>query len=136
MVAKKMDVPNIGSLLGKIAQKRDSGELPRTDIQRVQPVEAEARKDVEPLKSKAATTGKQENTAPAKAEPRGAGGRPSTKSMDIEYVKISPRIPKALKKSVEIALVEERFKDQAGRSITTLDEIVSLALERLMKSKQ
>lgn len=125
MATKKMDVPDIGNLLSSISKKRDSGELPPTEIQRVQPVE--------PAKSKAGKTEKQENAKPAKPEARGPGGRPTTKVKSIEYVKLSPRIPKALKKTAEIALVEERFRDQEGRPITTLDGIVSLALERLLK---
>ena len=56
MVAKKMNVPDIGSLLGRIAEKRDSGELPRTEVQRVQPVETEERMNVDTLKSKAGKT--------------------------------------------------------------------------------
>lgn len=123
-----MNVPDIGSLLGQIAEKRDSGELPRTEVQRVQPVEAP--------KSKAGKTQKQENTKPAQQEVRGAGGRPTVKDQSVEYVKLSPRIPKTLKKATEIALIEERFQDEEGRAITTLDEIVTLALERLLKAKQ
>ncbi len=52
-----------------------------------------------------------------------------------KYVKISPRIPKFLKKQVEIALINEQFKDSEGNLIKTLDEIVSLALERLLFEK-
>lgn len=126
MVTKKMDVPDIGNLLGAISKKRDSGELPKTEIQHVQPVKEQELNNSSELKHKNGKTGKQENN-----ESRGAGGRPSVKREDIEYVKISPRIPKALKKQVEIALVEERFSDKEGRAITTLDEIVALALSRL-----
>ena len=133
MVAKKINVPDIGSLLGQIAEKRDSGELPRTEVQRVQPVETEERMNVDTLKSKAGKTEKQKKTAPVRADGSSVTGRPTMKAVDIEYVKLSPRIPKGLKKIVEIALVEERFKDEDGRVITTMDEIVALALARLMK---
>lgn len=126
MVTKKMDVPDIGNLLGEISKKRDSGELPKTEIQHVQPVKEQKQENTKTLKREIVKTVKQENN-----EPRGAGGRPSVKREDIEYVKISPRIPKSLKKQVEIALVEERFSDKEGRAITTLDEIVALALARL-----
>jgi hypothetical protein len=125
MVTKKMNVPDIDNLLSSISKKRDSGELPPTERQRIE--------SFEPAESKAAKTVKQEDAKPAKREARGPGGRPTTKVKSIEYVKLSPRIPKALKKTAEIALVEERFRDQEGRPITTLDGIVSLALERLLK---
>ena len=133
MVAKKMNVPDIGSLLGQIAEKRDSGELPRTEVQRVQSVETEERMNVDTLKSKAGKTEKQKNRGLVRTDGSSVTGRPTMKAVDIEYVKLSPRIPKGLKKIVEIALVEERFKDEEGRVITTMDEIVSLALSRLMK---
>lgn len=133
MVAKKINVPDIGSLLGQIAEKRDSGELPRTEVQRVQPVETEERMNVDTLKSKAGKTEKQKNRVLVRTDGSSVTGRPTMKAVDIEYVKLSPRIPKGLKKIVEIALVEERFKDDEGRVITTIDEIVALALARLMK---
>ena len=122
-----MDVPDIGNLLSEISKKRDSGELPKTEIQHVQPVKDQERNNSNELKRQNVKTAKQENN-----ETRGVGGRPSVKREDIEYVKISPRIPKALKKRVEIAMIEERFSDKEGRSITTLDEIVELALTRLV----
>lgn len=127
MATKKMDVPDIGNLLGKITEKRESGELPKTEIQRVQPV-----KNVETENSKA---GKKEELAvvPQKPENRPPVGRPSTKVEGVEYVKISPRIPKLLKKAAEFALIEERFRDKHGRPVTTTDEIVTLALERLLE---
>jgi hypothetical protein len=127
MATKKMDVPDIGNLLSEISKKRDSGELPKTEIQHVQPVQDQESNTSNVLKRQNVKTVKQENS-----ETRGIGGRPSVKRDDIEYVKISPRIPKALKKQVEIAMIEERFSDKEGRSITTLDEIVALALTRLV----
>ena len=127
MVTKKMDVPDIGNLLSEISKKRDSGELPKTEIQHVQPVKDQERNNSNELKRQNVKTSKQKN-----GETRGVGGRPSVKRDDIEYVKISPRIPKALKKRVEMAMIEERFSDKEGRAITTLDEIVALALTRLV----
>lgn len=123
---KKMDVPDIGGLLGKISSKRE--ELPKSPIQSVQPVHSEADEN------KAVETEKRKNTkTPAIEEKkvRGTGGRPSVKRDDIEYVKISPRIPKRLKKRVEIALIEERFRDVNGHLVNTLDEFTALAFERL-----
>ena len=106
---KKLDVPNIGNLLSKIAEKRD--EMPKTERQHVQPFK----------------TAEQENS-----ETQKKGGRPTVKRDDVEYVKVSPRIPKQLKKRVDIALVEERFIDKNGRPIVTLDEIVAYALHHLL----
>ena len=123
---KKMDVPDIGGLLGKISSKRE--ELPKSPIQSVQPVHSESDEN------KAVETDKRKNTkTPAIEEKkvRGIGGRPSVKRDDIEYVKISPRIPKRLKKRVEIALIEERFRDVNGHLVNTLDEFTALAFERL-----
>ncbi len=131
---QKTNGPSIDGLLGKISEKRDT--LPRTPVQTVQPVvetEEEAvalGNPVKTLKSKNSKTGKQ------KAVPldhdRGPGGRPSLKKASVEYVKISPKIPKVLKKQVDMALVQERFQDTEGNHIKTLDEVVALALERLV----
>ena len=121
-----MDVPDIGGLLGKISSKRE--ELPKSPIQSVQPVHSEADEN------KAVETEKRKNTKTPTIEEkkvRGTGGRPSVKRDDIEYVKISPRIPKRLKKRVEIALIEERFGDVNGHLVKTLDELTALAFERL-----
>jgi hypothetical protein len=130
---KKLNVPDIGGLLGKISEKRE--EMPKTPVQSVQPVEegAEAKpagsKTVKTLKSKNSKTAKQ---AAPEVKPRATGGRPTLKKDSVEYVKVSPRIPKALKKKVDLALVNERFVDQDGTSINTLDEIVAYALEKLL----
>lgn len=129
MATKKMDVPDIDNLLGKIAEKRDSGEIPKTEIQHVQPVVTAKSKAVQTVKQQSVKTDADRRSG----ETRGIGGRPSQKRDDVEYVKVSPRIPKKLKKQVEIALIEERFLDTDKRPITTLDEIVAFALERLFK---
>ena len=130
MATKKLDVPDIGGLLGKITEKRE--ELPKAPIQSVQPVEEKA------AESKNNNTPKQQNGTPVnqpqpEPPPRGAGGRPSVKKDSVVYVKISPRIPKALKRDVDIALIDERFKDAEKNPIKTLDEIVAYALDRLLK---
>jgi hypothetical protein len=128
MVAKKTDMPDIGGLLSKISEKRDSGELPRTEIQRVQPVQDKSRIDVKPVKRTNVKTLKHTT-----AEGRSAGGRPTVKQEGIEYVKLSPRIPKALSTQAKIALAEERFQDKDGQPVKTLDELVALALESLFR---
>jgi hypothetical protein len=130
MVAKKMDVPDIGSLLGKIAEKRDSGEIPRTQRQHVTPVrevEEESRKEVKTAKRENSKT-----TKSAAGESSARGGRPSVKQEGIEYVKISPRIPKSINQRAKFALAAERFQDGEGRAIKTLDELVAMALDKLL----
>ena len=126
--AKKMDVPDIGGLLGRIAEKRH--DLPKAPIQSVNPVgeKPATRKAVEPAKRQ----NKKVEAPPADDRTRGVGGRPSTKKDDVEYVKLSPRIPKALKKRVELALIEERYRDEDGNIVKTMDEFVALALDRLL----
>jgi len=62
-------------------------------------------------------------------------GRPSAKIKGIEYVKISPKVPRDLKKRVDIALASEALKDIEGRPIRTLDECVGHALEMLLHSR-
>jgi hypothetical protein len=126
--AKKMDVPDIGGLLGQIAEKRH--DLPKAPIQSVQPVEEPGK--VSPSAVKLA---KQENakTQEPLAPVRGVGGRPSSKKQGVEYVKLSPRIPKTLKKQAELALIQERFRDDDGQVIKTLDELITLAVERLFR---
>jgi hypothetical protein len=131
MATKKIDVPDIGNLLGKISEKRDSGELTKSPIQSVQPI-ADA---VDMKESKNSKTPKQQKYSDVKPQAdagRAPGGRPSAKLDDVEYVKISPRIPKPLKRRVDIAIVEERFRDRNGNQIKTLDELVAFALDRLV----
>lgn len=129
-----MNVPDIGGLLGKISEKR--GEMPKTPVQSVQPIQESTDKNTDP--DKTVKTPKMVKSKTVKQAVlstslyRGAGGRPSIKKDSVEYVKMSPRIPKTLKKQVDIALIHERFKDSDGNLIKTLDEIVSLALERLL----
>jgi len=125
--AKKMDVPDIGGLLGKISEKRH--DHPKTPIQSVNPV------DEKPAERKAVKTAKRQTDEPAHQvddRTRGGGGRPSIKKEDIEYVKLSPRVPKDLKKRAEMALIEERYRDEEGNVIKTMDEFVALALDRLL----
>ncbi|MHB9118314.1 MAG: hypothetical protein ACYC2R_08565 [Burkholderiales bacterium] len=134
-MVKKMDVPDIGGLLGTISKKRESGVLQKTPIQSVQPVEES------PVKSKDSKTLKQENmrsteyrVAESAIPVKGAGGRPTVKkNIDTDYVKISPRILKTLKKRVDHALTDEIFSDFEKRPIKTLDELVAFALETILK---
>ena len=110
--------------------------MPKTPVQSVQPIQESTDKNTDP--DKTVKTPKMVKSKTVKQAVlstslyRGAGGRPSIKKDSVEYVKMSPRIPKTLKKQVDIALIHERFKDSDGNLIKTLDEIVSLALERLL----
>lgn len=132
---RKKTVPDLGGLLGQISAKRD--ELPKTPVQTVQPV-AESDEENAMKLDKAVKTLKGKNSKTAKQKPstpdsyRGMGGRPSLKKASIEYVKISPRIPKLLKKQVDMALVQEVFQDEEGNHIKTLDEIVAIGLKKLL----
>jgi hypothetical protein len=118
-----------------MSAKQASGEIKKSPLQTVQPIdEVINNKSVLELKNKNSKTLKQENLD--QATPAGkAVGRPSAKKEGVEYVKISPSIPKDLKKQIGLVLLEERFTDREGKGITTLDELVALALEKLMASK-
>ncbi len=130
--SKKLD--EVSSLLGTITQKKDSGELGKSPIQAVQPVEKTDSQEKE-LKSINSLTLKQENQV-AEGTNRRAGGRPTIKRDDVEYVKISPRIPKLLKQQVSVVLAQEKFRDYDGYTIKTLDELVTFALEKLLNEKR
>ena len=149
-----MNVPDIGGLLGKISEKRD--EMPKTPVQSVQPLQEfidqntdtdKALKDQKEEQSKAVkdTDTDKALKAQKKEQSKAVKDTDAVKALKAQkkerskavkkYVKISPRIPKFLKKQVEIALINEQFKDSEGNLIKTLDEIVSLALERLLFEK-
>ena len=62
MTAKttKMDVPDIGRLLGKITKKQESGELGKTDRQKVVPVNAPEQEIIKTEKQQDSETARQE----------------------------------------------------------------------------
>ena len=51
----------------------------------------------------------------------------------MEYVRLGAQIPKVIKQQMKDALNYERFKTEEGVPITTVDELLTLALERLLK---
>lgn len=123
----------VSNLLGTITQMKDSGELGKSPIQAVQPVEKTDSQEKE-LKSINSLTLKQENQTTDGEKRR--GGRPTIKRDDVEYVKISPRIPKTLKQEVNVALAQEKFRDYDGFTVKTLDELVTFALEKLLNENR
>ena len=126
----KVPKDDIGQLLGKMSDKQ--ADMPKTVVQHVQPVDKEAVKTEE---SKNVKEAKGKNSKTLIQEDVKIGGRPSFKQEGIEYVKTSPRLPKDLKKRVDMALIQEMFRDTQNRPVTTFDMIVELALERLLAKK-
>lgn len=131
-LAPNMKVPKaaIDSLLGTMTKKRD--ELPKTERQHVQPVQAVPADKGSAEMDATVITQKSNAVKTLKQEDGKTQGRPSFKREGVEYVKTSPRLPKTLKKRVDMALVQEWFRDSEDRPVTTLDMIVELALERLL----
>lgn len=130
----KKGVPDVTSLLGNIAQKQKNGELGASPIQTVKPVEVLAEKtvdEVKEFKSKNSQSVVRVDNKPREADRRPQGGRPSVKRDDIEYMKISPRIPKYLRKEIGVKMAQHKFIDRDGKRIMTLDELVTYALEKL-----
>lgn len=125
MATKKMDVPDIGNLLSTITKKRDSGEIPSTEIQRVGPAV--------PAQEAVIEAPKRQNVKTSKPQAKGPGGRPSFKLPDLEYVRVGSRIPKTLRKGAEQDLLDERYVDSDGRPIKTLDELVTVALAEYIR---
>lgn len=144
MTKKSFKVADMTSLLGRIDEKR--AELPKAEIQHVQPVSetpapaaelspADSAKPDERITGKTESRSVVEKSAPTAIYRTNTTGRPSIKRADIEYVKLSPRIPKRVKKLAEYALIEERYVGELGNPITTMDELIELALVRLLEEK-
>jgi hypothetical protein len=132
---KTMAVPNISNLLGKITEKRDNGEIPKTERQHISPIKEEYKDNVENIKQENINTLKRENVNSTKRtnEKLTTLGRPTTKSEKIEYTRIGAVIPKKLRQEVATALIYEQFKTEEGNIIKTLDDIVTHALTQLLK---
>ncbi len=114
---KKPQVPDIGNLLEKITEKRDRGEIPKTEIQHVQPVS------------------EKQMILPS-LQPARKMGRLSSKKEGVEYVKIGPKIPANMKFEIDMALVERRFTRDDGTPVRSIDDITELAFEYLFASKR
>lgn len=121
---KAMNVPDIGNLLGKISEKRD--ELPKTERQHVVTVpEAEKPQNDKSFAQKNKKTEEQEKKKT---------GRPTAKDKkNIEYVRLGCNIPKLIRQQSRDAINYERFKTTEGEPIKTLDELVTLALTKLLQ---
>lgn len=139
---KAMTVPDIGNLLGQISKKRESGELPKTERQHVAPVPSKTTLRDKTFKRLNDKTIKRANDAPplqtdeemastAKPTRQKAMGRPTLKSGDITYDRLGVKVPKHLKQKLRAAIANEEFTTTDGRTINTMDELVTLAIEKL-----
>jgi hypothetical protein len=145
MTAKttKMDVPDIGKLLGKITKKQESGELGKTDRQKVVPVnepeqqsvKTERQPDSTPATQEIVKSFPQENNLTPQPPITPKIGRPTAKRRDIEYVRLGAVIPKSIRQKMVDALNYEVFHMENGQPIRTVDEIVTFALWQLLNSK-
>lgn len=127
-------LPDVSSLLGNIAEKQKNGELGSSPIQTVKPVVKpvdESKSEEKEFKSKNSQSVVRVDNKSRESDRRPQGGRPSVKRDDIEYMKISPRIPKNLRQEIGVKLMQNKFIDRNGKKITTLDELVTYALEKL-----
>jgi hypothetical protein len=108
LMNKKADTPKQDprALLGNLVAR--NAEHPKSPIQEVRPIG---------------------DSRDAGGERPSKMGRPSRKVKGGEYVKIGPKIPRALKKEMDIALVNERFD-----GVVTIDEFVAEALRRMLET--
>lgn len=130
---KSKDALGITDLIGQITKKQNSGELGKTDKQHVISVNEQKHENTETQKHINTEIVKRKNTEVQKRE-KSITGRPSMKDPDIEYVRISATIPKALKKKMGNAIVNEVFQTENGY-IRTVDELVTYAVEKLLTEK-
>lgn len=127
----KMDVPDIGGLLGKITAKQSQGELGKTDRQKVVLVSDENQENGETKEQSNVKSFSQENAKTVKQEIVKTG-RKSRRQEGVDYVRIGAVIPKGMRQQMSNALTYEVFKNKKGEPIKTVDEIIQLALERLL----
>lgn len=146
-------VPKLGGLLGVITENAKHQEpSPKQMVVPVEDKKTEKQQNGKTEKSKNVNTDKgdnektlnrknvntdigiNDNTFERKTV-KLATGRKSVKLDDVEYIKISPRIPEFLKIEAGKALLEKRFISTEGIVIRTMDELVSHALEKLLYEK-
>ena len=117
-----MDVPNedVKALLGAIGAVNATHEpSPVQEIQIVAPVNTLTRKNV---------------STPIK-EDRPPIGKPTLKQPGVAYARLSPRIPVAVKKQLDIALVNGGYQDEDGQPIRYIDEFVAEAVRRMLATR-
>jgi hypothetical protein len=125
-VERKMDVPDVTSLLGKIGASREAvGKAPLQEVRPVQ--EPRTVLDVNTSKRKNVQT----DDSPTEAESN-AGGRPTVKSKEIKYARLSPRIPVDLKTELDVVLAHKQVVDAKGTPIRYIDEFVAEAIRRML----
>jgi hypothetical protein len=142
---KKPNVDDIKNLLGHLSAKRDSGELPKTEVQFVQPLASNSTQERENGITEKSNNEKTEIPENVKTFSQEKGktdkrervktGRPTAKSKDIEYVRLGAVIPKTVKQKMVDALNYEIFQLEDGQPVRTVDEIVTIALEQLLNTK-
>lgn len=109
-------------------EKSLNGKTEKQENWNATPIIGEKNNASKTLNNKNVKTAKQENG-------KIVTGRPTAKKMDMEYVKISPKIPEFIKIEAGKALLDKKFTSTEGFIIKTLDELVSHALEKLLFSK-
>lgn len=125
----KLDVPDIGGLLGKITDKQGKGELGKTDRQAVVPISEIKQKNAETT-SGASSTHSNNKT---KKQLNIKTGRPTTKRDDLEYARIGASIPADLKKDAQTALTNKWLRLPDGSPIGTMEDLIAHALAVQLK---
>ena len=127
-MSNNKSIPDVSSLLGNIAKKQKNGELGSSPLQTVKPIAKpveETNSDIKEFKSKNSKTTKKIDNISSEADRRPQGGRPTVKREDVEYMKISPRIPKELRQEIRVT---PRLQVQDCRDPKD-DKFLSVALE-------
>lgn len=148
---KSTNKPDLGGLLGSISENRK--DIAPSPLQVVVPVESVSAGEIsavsepapEPITDTQDTPVKQKparNTV-VKTEKKSIPkdtikktGRPSVKPEEVLYTRLSPRIPSDLKMDLDIAIARRMFSDKKGMVISTIDEFITEALQRMLKDKK
>lgn len=143
--------PDLGGLLGTITENRK--DIAPSPLQVVVPVESVSAGEIpvvsesvpEPIKdiqdtpviqkpAKNTVVKAQKKSIPKETVKK--TGRPSVKLEEIPYTRLSPRIPSDLKMELDIAIARRMFSDRSGMVISTIDEFITEALQRMLKDKK